>query len=42
MGEPDLTRFLGFIRTKVDNAARLLPSHMTYLRSFCFAPFPAH
>lgn len=41
MSEPDLTRFLGDIRSNVDNTVRQLPAHMDYLRSYCPAPVPA-
>ncbi|MET0717802.1 MAG: tryptophan halogenase family protein [Pseudoxanthomonas sp.] len=40
MSEPDLTRFLGEIRTNVDNTVRQLPAHMDYLRNYCPAPAP--
>ena len=41
MSEPDLTRFLGDIRSNVDNTVRQLPAHMDYLRGYCPAPVPA-
>ncbi|HEY5972371.1 MAG TPA: tryptophan halogenase family protein [Pseudoxanthomonas sp.] len=41
MSEPDLTRFLGDIRSNVDNTVRQLPAHMDYLRSYCPAPLLA-
>ncbi|HYM85350.1 MAG TPA: tryptophan halogenase family protein [Pseudoxanthomonas sp.] len=40
MSKPDLTRFLGDIRTNVDNTVRQLPAHMDYLRGYCPAPVP--
>ncbi len=40
MSEPDLTRFLGDIRSNVDSTVRQLPAHMDYLRGYCPAPVP--
>jgi tryptophan halogenase len=40
MSGPDLTRFLGDIRSNVDNTVRQLPAHMDYLRGYCPAPVP--
>lgn len=40
MSEPDLTRFLGEIRSNVDSTVRQLPAHMDYLRGYCPAPAP--
>ncbi|MET0894134.1 MAG: tryptophan halogenase family protein [Pseudoxanthomonas sp.] len=40
MSQPDLTRFLGDIKSNVDNTVRQLPAHMDYLRGYCPAPVP--
>jgi tryptophan halogenase len=40
MSVPDLTRFLGDIRSNVDSSVRQLPAHMDYLRNYCPAPVP--
>jgi tryptophan 7-halogenase len=37
MGDPELTQFLGEIRTSVDRTVKQLPSHQTYIERYCKA-----
>lgn len=37
MGDAELSRFLGAIRTQVDKTVAQLPSHQTYVRQYCGA-----
>lgn len=42
MGDQELSRFLGMIRSRVERTVGQLPAHQAYLDSYCPGPRPEH